>query len=56
MPGFRPIIPLLSYEGFEGSGLGLAGECFNLKKFTKALAKAEEFSLGLGGKLEGYDV
>ena len=53
MPGYRPFVPL--DRDYGGSGLGLAGEGFNLKKFTKAASKAADISLGLGG-LAGYDM
>ncbi len=53
MPGYRPIV-LLTYD-YGGSGLGLAGEGFDLKKFTKAASKAADISLGLGD-LAGYDM
>ena len=52
MPGYRPIVPL---GNFDGGGLDLAGQGFNVEKLTRAASRAADISLGLGG-LAGYDM
>jgi hypothetical protein len=52
MPGYRPIVPL---GNFDGGGLDLAGQGFNVKKLTRAASRAADIGLDLGG-LAGYDM